>query len=83
MLRLAGGDGEPLSVMDQLERIARQQLVADTLGVYVHAQPSAAIDEAEAQGVEPRGQARGEFERLPVVPHAAEPRRRRQAAFDQ
>src|SRR5690348_9705420 len=66
------GHGEAFAVVDDLQRLAVQQLVLCGVAVYGDAQPPAAIKEAEAELGQPGWQPGRERQRLVVVAHAAE-----------
>src|SRR5215471_20371657 len=68
----ARGHGEAFAVVDDLQRLAVEQLVLCGVAVYADAQPPAAIEEPEAELGQPGRQPGRERQCLAVVAHAAE-----------
>jgi nucleotide-binding universal stress UspA family protein len=75
-LRRSGVDGQRLVVVPDLQRLSREQLVVGGVLVNLDAEAPAAVEQAEAEAGELGRQARGEGERVAVIPHAAEARDR-------
>src|SRR3712207_2979604 len=61
------------SVVEQLEWLAGEQLIARLLGANVDPEPPALVQQPEAQPGKGRGQARSEGEDVAVIAEAAEP----------
>src|SRR5690349_8038066 len=72
--RAAGGELDRPAVVLHGERLAVEQRVDRLLLVDVHLEAPTAVDEPEAEPLDPRGQARRERQLAVVVAHAAESR---------
>src|SRR5829696_4519286 len=60
----AGGDGDALAVMEQLERLSVDELVGRGVGAHVDAQPPVAVEESEGEPGQSRPESRGERQRI-------------------
>ena len=77
MTGVAGGDGDDLAVVRELERWTVEHLVRRSIRSHLDLQQAAAEREAEGEPLQPRWQPRCEGELPVVVAHPAEAGHRR------